>query len=337
MSLFAKGKGEEDPLTLMKQGRYERAASLLERRLQRDPSDLALKVRLAEAYEGAGRADEAAQIYRHEGEVRLAGGRRSEGLAFLRRAARLAPEDVGLARRMAELEGGEEKADELSAFSFDLSAGPPVEREGQVTVVLDASRSGAGSDGTGAVVGAPAEESAEKVQRWASSEGTHFPEVPVAGSVPLRDEAGALWIQMLFPEMDGEHARLLGSVAVPRNLDPGDLLVREGEAGDSLFILVRGRLAARGTIGEEEISLAVFAPGDVIGEVAFLKRVPRTATVTASERSMVLELPGPATRRALDGCPESMEHLEALLRERVEQTLSLIRKRGARLNGHSED
>ncbi|MGA9753139.1 MAG: cyclic nucleotide-binding domain-containing protein [Acidobacteriota bacterium] len=337
MSLFGKGKGEEDPLALLKQGRYERAASLLERKLQREPLDLTLKVHLAEAYEGAGRREEAARLYRDEGEARLVGGRRSEGLALLRRAARLAPEDPALARRMVELEGGGQKAEELSAFSFDLSAGPPQEPERKVTVEPEGPGAGAGPEVRGAALGAPSEGGSGEPHRASSIEEAPLPDDTLEGSAPLPDEAGPFWIQMLFPEMDGEHARLLGSVAIPRNLDPGDLLVREGEAGDSLFILVRGRLAARGTIEEEQMPLAVFAPGDIIGEVAFLKRVPRTATVTASERSMVLELPGPATRQALDACPDSVEHLEVLLQERVNQTLSLIKRRGARSNGHSED
>ncbi|MGC8722832.1 MAG: cyclic nucleotide-binding domain-containing protein [Acidobacteriota bacterium] len=337
MSLFGKGKGEEDPLVLMKQGCYERAASLLERKLQREPRDLALKVHLAEAYEGAGRPEEAARIYRDEGEARLAGGRRSEGLALLRRAVRLAPEDAVLARRMAELEGGGQKAEELSAFFFDLSAGPALEPEGQVTVAPDGPGAEAGPEVAGGVLGAASGEGFGEPLRVPSSGEAPPPETALDGSAPQPDEAGPFWIQMLFREMDAEHARLLGSVAIPRNLDPGDLLVREGEEGDSLFILVRGRLAARGTIEEEEMPLAVFAPGDIIGEVAFLKRVPRTATVTASERSMVLELPGPATRQALDACPDSVEHLEVLLQERVERTLSLIRRRGARSNGHSEN
>ncbi len=336
MSLFGKGKGEEDPLALMKQGRYERAASLLERKLQREPYDLALKIHLAEAYEGAGRPEEAARIYRDEGEARLMGGRRSDGLALLRRAARLAPEDASLANRMVELEGGGQKVEDASAFSFDLSA-EPQEGERKVTVAPECPGAGAGAEVTGAALGAPSEEGSGEVQQSASLEAVPLPEDAIRGAAPQPDEAGPYWIQMLFPEMDGEHARLLGSVALPRNLDPGDLLIREGEEGDSLFILVRGRLAARGTIEEEEMPLAVFAPGDIIGEVAFLKKVPRTATVTASERSMVLELPGPATRRALDACPDSLEHLEVLLQERVERTLSLIKRRGARSNGHSED
>lgn len=337
MSLFGKGKGEEDPLVLMKQGRYERAASLLERKLQREPYDLALKIHLAEAYEGAGRREDAARIYRDEGETRLVGGRRSDGLALLRRAARLAPEDAALAKRMVELEGGGQKVEDTSAFSFDLSSGAPQEPERQVTVAPDGPGAGAGPEITGGAFGAPSEESSGEPRRAFPIGEAPVPDNTPEGSAPQPDEAGPFWIQMLFPEMDAEHARLLGSVAIPRNLDPGDLLVREGEEGDSLFILVRGRLAARGTVGEEEMPLAVFAPGDIIGEVAFLKKVPRTATVTASERSMVLELPGPATRQALDACPDSMEHLEVLLQERVEQTLSLIKRRGARSDGHSED
>jgi CRP-like cAMP-binding protein len=61
--------------------------------------------------------------------------------------------------------------------------------------------------------------------------------------------------------------------------------------------------------------------------VAFLKNVPRTATVTAVEPSLVLELPAQETRARLAGHPEAMEELEKILQQRVERTLALLKER----------
>jgi CRP/FNR family cyclic AMP-dependent transcriptional regulator len=63
-------------------------------------------------------------------------------------------------------------------------------------------------------------------------------------------------------------------------LNPGDTLVREGDAGNSLWVLVSGALQVRkGGVAISTISL----PGAVIGEISLLLDAPYSATVMASE------------------------------------------------------
>ncbi len=116
--LFGKSKGE-DPLALLQQGKFKEAARILEAKLKNSPDDYSVKMRLAEAYEGDGRRDQAAGIYREEGEANLAGGDRSQGLALLKRALRLVPGEESLAARIAKLEGQPEVSSD-QAFSFDV-------------------------------------------------------------------------------------------------------------------------------------------------------------------------------------------------------------------------
>ena len=64
------------------------------------------------------------------------------------------------------------------------------------------------------------------------------------------------------------------------SLAPGDVLVAEGDAPGSLWVLVSGAL--RVSVGGAEVN-AVTHPGAVIGEVSLLLGRPSTATVTAVE------------------------------------------------------
>ncbi len=405
--MFGKGKSD-DPLTLLQQGKYKEAIRLLEFRLQRTPNDFGMKMRLAEALEGAGRKDEAAEIYRAEAESSIQDGQRSQGAALLRKAVKLLPADENLVTRLAQVERGGEAAKE-DAFSFDIDMGDeaaptpvptpedsgayvlPAEEialqgeTGEGLVEMGAAEAGQpagaaedGDQGFQMLEALPAPGDAPAPEADAGEGPRPAPEeepeleveeelvaktqpgvfdagemagdgAPAPGAVASEAEAPAeaprtgrqedflALVQALFPELSREEAELLESVAMPRWLDAGEVIIREEEEGDSLFIIARGRLEARGRFESGEFNLALLGGGDLIGEVGFLKRVPRTATVTASEPSLVLELPGEQTRQQLALHPTLLDNLETILQERVDRTLDLLRQHTKGQHGDPHD
>jgi hypothetical protein len=72
---------------------------------------------------------------------------------------------------------------------------------------------------------------------------------------------------------------LSGRLSLER-FPPGTAIVREGEEGDSLYLIKQGKveISQRGTEAEEQV-LCERGPGDYFGEIALLRAVPRTATV----------------------------------------------------------
>jgi CRP/FNR family transcriptional regulator, cyclic AMP receptor protein len=74
------------------------------------------------------------------------------------------------------------------------------------------------------------------------------------------------------------HAR---DVAV---LQPGDVLFREGEAGDHMYAVTEGKvtLSHGGAVIEE------VGPGSILGEMALIDDVPRSATATAGTEAKVV-------------------------------------------------
>ena len=74
---------------------------------------------------------------------------------------------------------------------------------------------------------------------------------------------------------------------------PGSVLISQGEKGLGLFIITKGTVRitrANGPGGAEEL-LATAGMADIVGEMALLDDLPRSATVTAVDEVSVLVLP----------------------------------------------
>jgi len=78
-----------------------------------------------------------------------------------------------------------------------------------------------------------------------------------------------------------------------RSLAAGDVLARQGEAGDSLFLVLDGVL----DVSVDGRQLGDLGPGAVVGERAILESSPRTATLTALTTVKVAEAPAEAVDR----------------------------------------
>lgn len=97
----------------------------------------------------------------------------------------------------------------------------------------------------------------------------------------------------------------------------GEPIVREGEEGSSLFVLVEGSLkvTAQGTSGEN-ITIATLEPGKCFGEMSLLTGAPRAATVEPVVDSQVYEITKDDLAPFLEQRPELASVMSAMLAER---------------------
>jgi len=118
----------------------------------------------------------------------------------------------------------------------------------------------------------------------------------------------------------GEVAQLLKTASQERAYSQGSVVVREGESGDSLFLIGRGsaQVTLQGPDGQPS-PLAVLKAGDFFGEVAVLERRPRSATVTATKRCRLLEIKGEECRSLLAAHPDMRSKVYAKMNERLGQ------------------
>jgi CRP/FNR family cyclic AMP-dependent transcriptional regulator len=95
-------------------------------------------------------------------------------------------------------------------------------------------------------------------------------------------------------------------------LDPGDVLIREGDATGHLYVLVEGRLMVRK--GDEDF-VAIDAPGGCVGEMAVLLGRRHTATVIAVEPCRLRVIRD--AEAALDENPPVLHAVATLLARRL--------------------
>ena len=109
-----------------------------------------------------------------------------------------------------------------------------------------------------------------------------------------RDELdAALSRNRLFAGLAPEQLESLKSKAVVERRPAGEVVVREGESAENLYLVLRGRLAVskRAQDTGEEHRLAVLETGDTFGEMALLESSSRSATVRALEDVVLAGLP----------------------------------------------
>lgn len=130
---------------------------------------------------------------------------------------------------------------------------------------------------------------------------------------PPRPEAGLLRDLPMFAPLPIVTVEQLASVLVEQEYDEGDVVMREGEPGNRFYVIIEGTVdvtvhgSARPRLG----------PGEGFGEIALLRGVPRTATVTATGPLRTLVLERQDFLCAVSGNPVSADHAETLARRRL--------------------
>lgn len=116
--------------------------------------------------------------------------------------------------------------------------------------------------------------------------------------------------------IDAAERRALAERAARRLFSPGEVIVRQGEAGAELFILLRGEVVVviDGPTGEIEVNR--LGPGKFFGEMALVTGEARKATVRAHDECELLVIDHEAFERVLQSRPELVERLSQVLAER---------------------
>ncbi len=70
----------------------------------------------------------------------------------------------------------------------------------------------------------------------------------------------------------------------------GDVIVRQGETGDCMYVVQHGQVEVVQEKDGKEYRLSVLGDGEVFGEMSLFDREPRSATVRALDKARVLTL-----------------------------------------------
>jgi CRP-like cAMP-binding protein len=130
----------------------------------------------------------------------------------------------------------------------------------------------------------------------------------------VRDAAARLGGIDLFNALDEAERTHLARDGRERLFGAGERVVRQGDEGESMFVVLGGRV--RVTIEPSGREVAVTGAGGVFGEMSMLTGDPRTATVTAATDARLLEITAAQFRDVALGRPALVDQVSAIVSAR---------------------
>jgi CRP-like cAMP-binding protein len=150
--------------------------------------------------------------------------------------------------------------------------------------------------------------------------------------MPAGAALGALPETALLAGIPSKQLAVALEMMVARRFPAGSIILREGDEGDSLYLITEGTVEVdtRDELGNR-VALGELGTGDFFGEISLLTSRPRTATVTARTDLETLELSRTALVSLRAAYPDLERALAESQRTRAERTAeALIEQRRRR-------
>jgi CRP/FNR family transcriptional regulator len=117
----------------------------------------------------------------------------------------------------------------------------------------------------------------------------------------------------MFAGLSSTELDELAKVAVPRSYESGQVIFREGDEGDTCFVIRSGAVKITREHGGRTIALAELRAGNTFGELSMFGGEVRSATAQALEATLAVALLAGDVRRLLASNPEiAMKMLETM-------------------------
>jgi CRP/FNR family transcriptional regulator len=152
----------------------------------------------------------------------------------------------------------------------------------------------------------------------------------MAGRQASRRPAGARTAEVLravplFSGLSAAELDKVSRVAVPRRYEPGSIVLREGDPGDTCYVLQRGRVrVTRQHADGRTITLTNLGPGEIFGELAMFGGEVRSATIEALDEVQAVGILAGDLKRLLSEHPEIAVKLLSALGEKLREANARI-------------
>lgn len=275
-------------------GRFAQAAEAFRELVAQAPSDLRARQRLADALARSGLFVQALREYQHVVGAYVAAGHPLKAMAVCKLIWRLDPEHRETPLALAQL---------LGTPRPDVGATvplPPALAQGLASSIPGEPLAGLFWPDIDDLPEQASEELAdeEPVESWVVPGA--LPAVPLFGSLPRETFVALL-----------QHS-------TPRVVPHGGTVIREGDRGDSLFVLVEGEVDVGVRNPDASLRMIERMPeGVMFGELALMTRAPRLATILACRDSILFELTRARLAPVMVAHPAVKAVLEQFYRERM--------------------
>ena len=142
-----------------------------------------------------------------------------------------------------------------------------------------------------------------------------------------KEEPYPYFIPLLFTSLPEDEIERLMKRLKPQLFSPGQMILEEGDSGDSIYSIQSGHAKVVSHILGKEIELATLSAGDVFGEVAFLTGRPRTASVIALDDLEVVEFNKFVLEELFEKYPDILTKLHDFYECRVQDTLQKVKSK----------
>jgi uncharacterized membrane protein len=128
----------------------------------------------------------------------------------------------------------------------------------------------------------------------------------------------------LFRGLDEERLRRISARLAERRLSAGELLFREGDPGDVLYVVAEGEIEIFLGTGTREQRLRLLGPGSYLGELALLDDVPRSTSARATRPAWLLVGSRDLVMAEVLSTPEASRAMLAEMGRRLRSATSMV-------------
>ncbi|HIC80919.1 cyclic nucleotide-binding domain-containing protein [Pelagibius sp.] len=129
----------------------------------------------------------------------------------------------------------------------------------------------------------------------------------------------------IFSEIDPAKLKLMAFASERLTFKPGQRLFNQGEMGDAAYIVLDGKADILVEGDDGPLRVAQLAENEIIGEIAILCDIPRTASVEAASQLTTLKITKDLFFRMIMDFPEMGVEVMRVLAHRLEQTTTQLR------------
>jgi CRP-like cAMP-binding protein/Fe-S-cluster-containing hydrogenase component 2/thioredoxin reductase len=178
---------------------------------------------------------------------------------------------------------------------------------GEIGLISGRRRSATVTSGTASFLIETPRRSVIKLMNSVNSVKRRMDEVAVARQIQTQ----------LAPDVSMEDLAEIVHSATIEQFSASEILMKEGEPGDSLHLIRSGSVTISRNIGGRDVVLSYVTAGNYIGEMALLSNAPRAATVRAAVAAETVKIDGAAFMSLLSARPDLRRQIETKLQSRL--------------------
>src|SRR5215472_11776149 len=141
----------------------------------------------------------------------------------------------------------------------------------------------------------------------------------------MKEEVEVLRNVPLFAKLEPAKLKLLAFTSERLTYEPGQAFFQQGDSGDAAFIILDGEAEVMIDTPKGPVRVANLGRNEIVGEIAVLCEVPRTATVVAKGKTVTLKISRETFFRLITEFPQMSIEIMRELGRRIEKTNGQLR------------